>query len=176
MSLSSRLHWIEHRLFTSEGFFFLKSISFLYLYVQEGTASCSPLYGVTGHSKLLTNALARLERDACIMTENKISVLTKNMQRLGEGEMLLIETFDQSAQLLLFKDWDDFYFNYRGTAMWRQASKRGVFKWKLGDPPHTTHTLQSPTFKKFSHNLKIIYRNGAILLQCEQGVDEIAAW
>ena len=50
------------------------------------------------------------------------------------------------------------------------------FKWKLGDPPHTTRPLQSPTFKKFSHNLKIIYQNGAILMQCEQGVDEIAAF
>ena len=55
-------------------------------------------------------------------------------------------------------------------------SERGVFEWKLGDIPQTTHPLQSPTFNKFSCNWKIVYRNGAILLQFEQGVDEIAVF
>lgn len=54
--------------------------------------------------------------------------------------------------------------------------ERGVFKWKLGDVPHTSHSLQSPTFNKFSRNWKIIHRNGAILLHFEQGVDEIAVF
>ena len=55
-------------------------------------------------------------------------------------------------------------------------SERGIFKWKLGDVPQTTHPLQSPTFKKILRNWKIVYRNGAILLQFEQGVDEIAVF
>ena len=55
-------------------------------------------------------------------------------------------------------------------------SERGIFKWKLGDLPNTTRPLQSPTFNKFSRNWKIVYRNGAILLQFEQGVDEIAVF
>jgi len=42
-----------------------------------------PLYGVTGHSKRFRNGLSTLERDAYTMTENNISVLTKNIQRLG---------------------------------------------------------------------------------------------
>ena len=52
--------------------------------------------------------------------------------------------------------------------------QRGVFKWKLGDVPHTAHLLQSPTAKKFLHNWKIMYWNGAILLHFEQGVGETA--
>ena len=54
--------------------------------------------------------------------------------------------------------------------------ERGIFKWKLGEVPHTSHSLQSPTFKTFSRNWKIIHRNGAILLHFEQGVDEIAVF
>ena len=77
---------------------------------QEGTASCSHLYGFTSHSKQFTNTLSRLEIDACIITGNKISVFTKTIEMLGDGAILLIETFDQSA-LLLVKDWNDFHFN-----------------------------------------------------------------
>ena len=75
----------------------------------------NPLHSVTDHSKRFTNALSRQEIDACIMPQNKSSVLTKNIQRLGDGEILLNETFDQSAKLL-DKDWDD-YFNHRGTSV-----------------------------------------------------------